>query len=106
MAVPLYHGAVWRGAFVLIYLLFLIILGLPVMVMELAVGRGSQRSIARSFHVLEPKGTKWHWYCWFGIAGNYLLMMFYTTVAGWLLLYFVKMAKGDFAGAGFCGGSQ
>ena len=101
-------GNVWRfpyitgqyggGAFVLIYLLFLIILGLPVMVMELAVGRGSQRSIARSFHVLEPKGTKWHWYCWFGIAGNYLLMMFYTVIAGWLLLYCLKMAKGDFVG--------
>ena len=101
-------GNVWRfpyitgqyggGAFVLIYLLFLVILGLPVMVMELAVGRGSQRSIARSFHVLEPKGTKWHWYCWFGIAGNYLLMMFYTVIAGWLLLYCGKMAKGDFVG--------
>ena len=101
-------GNVWRfpyitgqyggGAFVLIYLLFLIILGLPVMVMELAVGRGSQRSIARSFHVLEPKGSKWHWYCWFGIAGNYLLMMFYTVIAGWLLLYCLKMAKGDFVG--------
>lgn len=101
-------GNVWRfpyitgqyggGAFVLIYLLFLVILGLPVMVMELAVGRGSQRSIARSFHVLEPKGSKWHWYCWFGIAGNYLLMMFYTVIAGWLLLYCLKMAKGDFVG--------
>ena len=67
---------VWLGgaAFVLIYLLFLVILGLPVMVMELAVGRASQKSIARSFHVLEPKGTKWHWYAWVGIAGNYLLM--------------------------------
>ena len=101
-------GNVWRfpyitgkyggGAFVLVYLLFLVILGLPVLVMELSVGRGSQRSIARSFHVLEPKGTKWHWYCWFGIAGNYLLMMFYTVIAGWLLLYCLKMAKGDFEG--------
>ena len=101
-------GNVWRfpyitgkyggGAFVLVYLLFLVILGLPVLVMELSVGRGSQRSIARSFHVLEPEGTKWHWYCWFGIAGNYLLMMFYTVIAGWLLLYCLKMAKGDFEG--------
>ena len=101
-------GNVWRfpyitgkyggAAFVLIYLLFLVILGLPVMVMELAVGRASQRSIARSFHVLEPKGTKWHWYAWVGIAGNYLLMMFYTVIAGWLLLYCGKMAKGDFVG--------
>lgn len=101
-------GNVWRfpyitgkyggAAFVLIYLLFLVILGLPVMVMELAVGRASQKSIARSFHVLEPKGAKWHWYAWVGIAGNYLLMMFYTVIAGWLLLYCGKMAKGDFVG--------
>lgn len=101
-------GNVWRfpyivgkyggAAFVLVYLLFLIILGLPVMVMEFSVGRASQKSIARSFDLLEPKGTKWHLYSFFGIAGNYLLMMFYTTIAGWLLLYFVKMAKGDFVG--------
>lgn len=101
-------GNVWRfpyitgkyggGAFVLVYLLFLLILGMPVMVMELAVGRGSQRSIARSFHTLEPGGSRWHWYCWFGIAGNYLLMMFYTVIAGWLLLYCCKMAMGDFNG--------
>lgn len=101
-------GNVWRfpyitgkyggAAFVLVYLLFLVILGLPVMVMEFAVGRGSKKSIALSFQALEPKGTKWHIYSWFGIAGNYLLMMFYTTVAGWLLLYCVKMAAGDFVG--------
>lgn len=101
-------GNVWRfpyitgkyggAAFVLIYLLFLVILGLPVMVMEFAVGRGSKKSIALSFQTLEPKGTKWHLYSWFGIAGNYLLMMFYTTVAGWLMLYCVKMAAGDFMG--------
>ena len=101
-------GNVWRfpyitgkyggAAFVLVYLLFLVLLGLPVMVMEFSVGRGSQKSIALSFHALEPKGTKWHIYSWFGIAGNYLLMMFYTTVAGWLLLYCIKMAKGDFVG--------
>ncbi len=101
-------GNVWRfpyitgkyggAAFVLVYLLFLVILGLPVMVMEFAVGRASQKSIALSFQTLEPKGSKWHIYSWFGIAGNYLLMMFYTTVAGWLMLYCVKMAKGDFVG--------
>ncbi len=101
-------GNVWRfpyivgqyggAAFVLIYLFFLVIMGLPVMAMEFAVGRASGRSVAVSFHLLEPKGSKWHWYSWFGMAGNYLLMMFYTTVAGWLLLYFVKMARGDFAG--------
>lgn len=95
---PYITGTYGGAAFVLVYLLFLVILGLPVMVMELSVGRASQRSIARSFHVLEPKGTKWHWYCWFGIAGNYLLMMFYTVITGWLLLYCGKMARGDFAG--------
>lgn len=99
-------GNVWRfpyitgkyggAAFVLIYLLFLIILGLPVMVTELAVGRASQRSMALSFHVLEPAGSKWHWYSYLGFAGNYLLMMFYTVIAGWLLYYFVKMLRGDF----------
>lgn len=99
-------GNVWRfpyivgeyggAAFVLIYLLFLVILGLPVVVAEFAVGRASQRSVAKSFDVLEPKGTKWHLVKYMDIAGNYILMMFYTTVAGWMLLYFFKMMKGDF----------
>ena len=101
-------GNVWRfpyivgkyggAAFVLIYLVFLLILGLPVMVAEFAVGRASQKSAARSFDVLEPKGTKWHLYKYGAIAGNYLLMMFYTTIAGWMILYFVKMAMGQFDG--------
>ena len=101
-------GNVWRfpyivgqyggAAFVLIYLIFLVIMGLPIMAMEFSVGRASRQSVATSFQALEPKGTKWHWYSYFGMAGNYLLMMFYTTVAGWMILYFVKMAKGDFVG--------
>jgi NSS family neurotransmitter:Na+ symporter len=101
-------GNVWRfpyivgqyggAAFVLIYLVFLVIMGLPIMAMEFSVGRASRCSVATSFHVLEPKGTKWHWYSWFGMAGNYMLMMFYTTVAGWMILYFIKMARGDFVG--------
>ena len=101
-------GNVWRfpyivgryggAAFVLVYLFFLVVMGLPIMAMEFSVGRASQKSIAVSFHALEPKGSKWHVYSWFGMAGNYMLMMFYTTVAGWMLLYFVKMAKGDFLG--------
>ena len=101
-------GNVWRfpyitgkyggAAFVLIYLVFLLILGLPIMVMEFSVGRASQSSIAMSFDRLEPLGTKWHWYKWFGIAGNYLLMMFYTTIGGWILLYTAKMAGGEFSG--------
>ena len=102
-------GNVWRfsyitgryggAAFVLIYLLFLAILGIPVMVMEFAVGRASRKSCASSFKILEPKGTKWHWYGWFGMAGNYLLMMFYTTVCGWMLAYVFKMMRGEFTGA-------
>lgn len=101
-------GNVWRfpyitgkyggAAFVLVYLLFLVILGLPVMVTEFSVGRASQQSIATSFHTLESKGSKWHIYSWFGLAGNYLLMMFYTSVAGWLVLYCLKMVRGDFEG--------
>lgn len=101
-------GNVWRfpyivgtyggAAFVLIYLAFLLVLGLPIVIMEFAVGRASQKSAAKSFDVLEPKGTRWHWNKGIAIAGNYVLMMFYTTVAGWMILYFVKMVKGDFAG--------
>lgn len=102
-------GNVWRfpyitgkyggGVFVLIYLFFLLAMGLPVVVMEFAVGRASQKSITMSYDVLEPKGTKWHIHKYFAFAGNYLLMMFYTTVAGWMVAYFVKMLKGDFVGA-------
>ena len=101
-------GNVWRfpyitgkyggAAFVLIYLFFLIVLGLPIMVMEFSVGRASQKSIATSFNVLEKKGSKWHIYRYFGMAGNYLLMMFYTTIGGWMLAYFFKMAAGEFEG--------
>ncbi len=101
-------GNVWRfpyitgqyggAAFVVIYLVFLVILGLPIMVMEFSVGRASQQSAARSFHVLEPKGTKWHLYSYGAMLGNYLLMAFYTTVGGWMLAYFVKMLSGEFTG--------
>ncbi len=101
-------GNVWRfpyvtgqyggGAFVLIYLLFLLLLGLPIMVMEFSVGRASQLSAARSFHKLEPTGTKWHLYGYGAMLGNYLLMAFYTTVGGWLIAYVYKMAKGEFVG--------
>lgn len=101
-------GNVWRfpyitgkyggAAFVLIYLVFLLVLGLPIMVMEFAVGRASQQSAARSFHVLEPKGTKWHLYGYGAMLGNYMLMAFYTTVGGWMLAYFYKMLRGEFVG--------
>ena len=95
-------GNVWRfryivgqyggAAFVLIYLVFLLIMGLPIVVMEFSVGRASQKSAALSFEQLEPKGSKWHLNKYIAIAGNYLLMMFYTTVSGWMVLYFIKMA--------------
>ena len=101
-------GNVWRfpyitgqyggAAFVLIYLLFLVILGLPIMAMEFSVGRASRKSAARSFHELEPAGTKWHWFSYLAVAGNYLLMMFYTVIAGWMIAYFVKMLRGEFVG--------
>ncbi|MGN8799293.1 sodium-dependent transporter [Candidatus Merdisoma sp. HCP28S3_D10] len=101
-------GNVWRfpyitgkyggAAFVLIYLVFLIILGMPIMAMEFAVGRASRKSAARSFHVLEPKGTKWHIEGYLAMLGNYLLMMFYTTVGGWMISYIFKMASGSFQG--------
>lgn len=70
---PFITGQYGGAAFVLIYLFFLCILGLPIMVMEYAVGRASQKSIAKSFQVLEPAGSKWHWYSYIGMAGNYLL---------------------------------
>lgn len=93
---PFITGKYGGGAFVLLYLVFLIMMGLPIVVMEFAVGRGSQKSVAKSFDVLEPKGTKWHIYRYFAMAGNYLLMMFYTTIGGWMLAYFVKMLQGKF----------
>lgn len=101
-------GNVWRfpyitgkyggAAFVLMYLVFLVIMGLPIMTMEFAVGRASRKSMAESFRVLEPKGTKWHLASWIGIIGNYMLMMFYTSVCGWMLYYVYKMAVGGFVG--------
>ena len=101
-------GNVWRfpyiaglyggAAFVLIYLFFLVILGLPIMVMEFSVGRASRRSAAASFRVLEPQGSHWHLFGYVAMAGNYLLMMFYTTIGGWMLAYFFKMLRGEFVG--------
>ena len=93
---PYITGMYGGAAFVLIYLFFLIALGLPIMVMEFSVGRASQKSAAKSFDVLEPKGTKWHLYGYGAMIGNYMLMMFYTTVGGWMVSYAVKMIKGDF----------
>ena len=95
---PFITGLYGGASFVLIYLCFLLLLGLPIMVAEFAVGRASVCSAAKSFDVLEPAGTKWHLYKYGAIAGNVLLMMFYTTVSGWMLYYFYKMAVGGFVG--------
>ena len=95
---PFITGKYGGAAFVLLYLVFLVLLGLPIMVMEFAVGRASQKSVAQSFDVLEPKHSKWHLHKYSSLAGNYLLMMFYTTIAGWMLVYCYKMLTGTFTG--------
>ena len=92
---PIITGAYGGAIFVLIYIAFLLLLGLPIMTVELAVGRGSQRSIASSFDVLEKKGQKWHLMKYLGIGGNYLLMMCYTVITGWMLIYFMKYVTGS-----------
>ena len=101
-------GNVWRfpyivgqygGAiFVLIYLLFLVVLGAPIMTMEFAVGRASQKSCIKAFETIKPGKKYWRYTGYFQAAGNYVLMMFYTTVGGWMISYFVKMLRGDFQG--------
>ncbi|MBR5012042.1 MAG: sodium-dependent transporter, partial [Clostridia bacterium] len=96
---PYITGQNGGGMFVLIYLFFLAVLGIPVLVMEFSLGRASQKSPSQMYKVLEPKGSKWHLHGYVTVIGCYLLMMFYTTVAGWMLDYFVKMTKGDFVGA-------
>ena len=99
-------GNVWRFPyvvgnnggciFVLLYLLFLVILGIPIMTMELSVGRASATSVIKSFNVLEKPGTKWHLHGYLALAGNYVLMFFYTVIAGWMLYYFLGMLSGKF----------
>lgn len=96
---PYICGAYGGAAFILIYLLFLIILGIPVLTCEFAVGRGSRKSVAKSFEQLAPPGTWWHYLKYIGIVGCYMLMMFYTMVGGWMLYYCVRSLRGDFAGA-------
>lgn len=95
---PFITGKYGGAAFVLLYLVFLALLGLPIMVMEFSVGRASQKSVAQSFDALEPKNSKWHLHKYSSLAGNYLLMMFYTTIAGWMLIYCYKMLTGTFTG--------
>ena len=95
---PIITGAYGGAAFVLIYIAFLVLLGLPVMMAELAVGRASQRSIATSFDVLEKPKQKWHLMKYAGVAGNYLLMMFYCTISCWMVIYFLKYLSGSIMG--------
>ncbi len=100
-------GNVWKfpyicgenggAAFILIYLACLALLGLPVLVCEFSIGRGSKRSLATAYNLLEPKETKWHYFKWLSVPGNYLLMMFYTMVGGWMLYYAYAMATGKLA---------
>ena len=82
---PYMAGKYGGAAFILVYLLFLVILGLPIIVCEFSVGRASQKSIATSYNALAPPRTKWHYARWAAIAGNYLLVMFYSMVGGWML---------------------
>lgn len=95
---PYMAGKGGGGAFVLFYILFLLILGLPIMTMEFAVGRASQKSPVKAYQVLEKPGQKWHIHGYITLIGCYLLMMFYTTVAGWMLHYFYLTATGKFVG--------
>lgn len=95
---PYVTGENGGGVFVLFYLLFLIIMGIPVLTMELAVGRASRKSAIGGYRALEPAGSKWHIHGWFCIAGCIMLMMYYTTVSGWMLGYFFKFAGGAFEG--------
>ena len=95
---PWMAGEYGGGAFVLIYLFFLFLLGLPVMVMEFSLGRASQASPVRLYQKLEKPGQKWHLHGYGALAANVLLVMFYTSVAGWILYYFISFLKGDMTG--------
>lgn len=94
---PYVAGQNGGGVFVLFYLLFLAIMGMPVLTMELAVGRASRQSAVKGYQALEKKESKWHIHGWFCVIGCYLLMMYYTTVAGWMLDYCVKFVSGTFS---------
>ena len=95
---PYMAGQGGGGAFVLFYLIFLLMLGLPIMTMEFAVGRASQKSPVKAYYALEKPGQKWHIHGYITLIGCYLLMMFYTTVSGWMLHYFYLTANGKFTG--------
>lgn len=96
---PYVTGEYGGAVFVLFYLLFLVLMGIPVMTMELAVGRASRKSAVKGYAALERPGSKWHIHGWFCVLGCYLLMMYYTTVSGWMLAYFWKFVNGTFDSA-------
>ena len=96
---PYMTGQYGGGAFVVVYLLCLILLGVPVMTMEFALGRASQKSPVKLYDALAKKGSKWHLHGYAAMAGNYILMFFYTIVTGWMVRYFVDTATGKFVGA-------
>lgn len=95
---PYIAGQYGGGIFVLIYLFFLVIMGVPVMTMEFSLGRASRKSPARLYHTLAPNDKKWRIHGYASVLGNYLLMMFYTSVSGWMVRYFVDTARGKFEG--------
>ena len=97
---PYITGEYGGAVFVLFYLLFLLILGIPVVTMELAVGRASHKSAMMGFKTLEPKGSKWHWHGWICLLGSFVLMIYYTVVSGWMVDYFWKFLNGSFNGMG------
>ena len=96
---PYITGLYGGGAFVLIYLFFLVVMGIPMLTMEFSIGRASRKSPLLACKVLEKPGQKWHLQGYMAMAGNYLLMMFYTTVSGWMLHYFYLTASGTFENA-------
>ena len=95
---PYMVGENGGGIFVLIYLFCLLALGVPVMTMELAMGRAAQKSVVKMYDEIEPKGSKWHLHGYVAMAGNFVLLMYYSVIAGFMLRYFVGTAKGDFVG--------
>lgn len=95
---PYLCGEMGGAAFILIYLVFLVVMGIPVLTSEFAIGRGSRYSVAAAYEKLAPEGTKWHNMKWIGVLGSYLLMMFYTTVGGWMLYYCCRSVTGEFVG--------
>ena len=95
---PYVAGQNGGGIFVLFYLFFLIAVGVPVLTMEFAVGRASGKSVVKGYEVLEPEGSRWHLHGYAALFGNYMLMMFYTTVAGWMISYFYRFLINDFKG--------